>query len=35
MKMASLVILIPPIVVLIGTAIAASGPGLEYVASAR
>jgi K+-transporting ATPase ATPase A chain len=32
MKMASLVILIPPLVVLIGTAIAVSGPGLEYVA---
>jgi potassium-transporting ATPase potassium-binding subunit len=30
MKMASLVILIPPIVVLAGAAIAASGPGLEY-----
>ncbi len=32
MKMASLVILIPPLVVLIGTAVAISGPGLEYVA---
>ena len=32
MKMASLVILIPPLVVLVGTAIAVSGPGLEYVA---
>jgi K+-transporting ATPase ATPase A chain len=32
MKMASLVILIPPIVVLVGAAIAASGPGLEYAA---
>ncbi len=32
MKMASLVILIPPIVVLVGAAIAASGPGLEYMA---
>lgn len=30
MKMASLVILIPPLVVLIGTAIAAGGGGLEY-----
>ena len=30
MKMAALVILIPPLVVLIGTAIAAMGPGLEY-----
>jgi K+-transporting ATPase ATPase A chain len=33
MKMASLVILIPPLVVLIGTAVAISGPGLEYVAA--
>lgn len=32
MKMASLVILIPPMVVLIGTAIAIAGPGLEYPA---
>jgi K+-transporting ATPase ATPase A chain len=32
MKMASLVILIPPLVVLIGTAWAVSGPGLEYTA---
>jgi K+-transporting ATPase ATPase A chain len=32
MKMASLVILIPPLVVLIGTAIAVSGPGLDYAA---
>ncbi len=32
MKRASLVILIPPIVVLVGAAIAASGPGLEYTA---
>jgi K+-transporting ATPase ATPase A chain len=32
MKMASLVILIPPLVVLIGTAIAVAGPGLDYVA---
>jgi potassium-transporting ATPase potassium-binding subunit len=32
MKMASLTILIPPLVVLIGTAIAVSGPGLEYAA---
>ncbi len=31
MKMASLVILIPPLVVLVGTAIAVCGPGLEYV----
>jgi K+-transporting ATPase ATPase A chain len=31
MKMASLVILIPPLVVLIGTAVAVLGPGLEYV----
>lgn len=30
MKMASLVILIPPLVVLLGTAIAVSGPGLEF-----
>jgi potassium-transporting ATPase potassium-binding subunit len=30
MKMASLVILIPPLVVLVGTAIAVSGPGLTY-----
>jgi potassium-transporting ATPase potassium-binding subunit len=30
MKMASLVILIPPLVVLVGTAIAVSGPGLEW-----
>jgi potassium-transporting ATPase potassium-binding subunit len=32
MKMASLTILIPPLVVLISTAIAISGPGLEYAA---
>ncbi len=32
MKMASLVILIPPLVVLIGTAMAVLGPGLEYSA---
>jgi K+-transporting ATPase ATPase A chain len=32
MKMASLVILIPPLVALIGTAIAVIGPGLEYTA---
>jgi K+-transporting ATPase ATPase A chain len=32
MKMAALVILIPPLVVLIGTAWAVSGPGLEYTA---
>jgi K+-transporting ATPase ATPase A chain len=31
MKMASLVILVPPLVVLVGTAIAVSGPGLEWV----
>lgn len=30
MKMAALVILLPPIVVLIGTAVAISGPGLTY-----
>jgi K+-transporting ATPase ATPase A chain len=30
MKMASLVILIPPMFVLVGTAIAVAGPGLEY-----
>ena len=30
MKMASLVILIPPLVVLIGTAVAVLGPGLSY-----
>jgi K+-transporting ATPase ATPase A chain len=33
MKMASLVILIPPLVVLVGTAIAVSGPGLQYKAT--
>jgi potassium-transporting ATPase potassium-binding subunit len=33
MKMASLVILIPPLVVLVGTAIAVSGPGLQYEAT--
>jgi K+-transporting ATPase ATPase A chain len=33
MKMAALVILIPPLVVLGFTAIAAAGPGLEYVAA--
>jgi K+-transporting ATPase ATPase A chain len=32
MKMASLVILIPPLVVLIGTAVAVAGPGLDYAA---
>jgi K+-transporting ATPase ATPase A chain len=32
MKMASLVILIPPLVVLVGTAVAVLGPGLQYVA---
>jgi potassium-transporting ATPase potassium-binding subunit len=31
MKMASLVILIPPLVVLVGTALAVSGPGLTYL----
>ncbi|HEX4413546.1 MAG TPA: potassium-transporting ATPase subunit KdpA [Lacipirellulaceae bacterium] len=31
MKMASLVILIPPLVVLFGTAVAVSGPGLEWL----
>jgi K+-transporting ATPase ATPase A chain len=31
MKMASLVILIPPLVVLAGSAIAVSGPGLEWI----
>jgi len=31
MKMASLVILIPPLVVLIGTAVAVVGPGLDYI----
>lgn len=35
MKMAALVILIPPLVVLIGTAIAVSGPGLTYLAGAE
>jgi len=30
MKMASLCILIPPVVVLVGTAMAVSGPGLSY-----
>jgi K+-transporting ATPase ATPase A chain len=33
MKMASLVILVPPLVVLVGTAIAVSGPGLKYPAT--
>jgi potassium-transporting ATPase potassium-binding subunit len=32
MKMAALVILIPPLVVLIGTAVAVMGPGLDYTA---
>jgi K+-transporting ATPase ATPase A chain len=32
MKMASLVILIPPLVVLVGTAVAIMGPGLKYTA---
>jgi K+-transporting ATPase ATPase A chain len=31
MKMASLVILIPPLVVLVGTAVAVAGPGLKYI----
>ncbi len=35
MKMASLVILIPCAVVLIGTAVAAAGPGLEYPGAAN
>ena len=35
MKMASLVILIPPLIVLVGTAIAVVGPGLNYVAPER
>ena len=35
MKMASLVILIPPLVVLVGTAIAVVGPGLDYVVRTR
>ena len=35
MKMASLVILIPPLVVLVGTAIAVSGPGLTYLSGER
>lgn len=34
MKMASLVILVPPLVVLVGTAIAVMGPGLSFVDSA-
>lgn len=33
MKMASLVILIPPLVVLVGTAVAVVGPGLKYPAT--
>src|SRR5207245_1719956 len=33
MKMASLVILIPPLVVLLGTAVAVLGPGLQYAAA--
>jgi K+-transporting ATPase ATPase A chain len=33
MKMASLVILIPPLLVLVGTAIAVAGPGLNYIDS--
>ena len=33
MQMASLVILIPPLIVLSGTALAVSGPGLEYAAA--
>jgi K+-transporting ATPase ATPase A chain len=35
MKMASLVILISPLVVLVGTAIAVSGPGLEWMSGAE
>lgn len=35
MKMASLTILIPPLVVLIGTAVAVLGPGLEFTAADR
>ena len=35
MKMASLVILIPPLVVLVGTAIAVVGPGLDYAVRRR
>ena len=35
MKMASLVILIPPLIVLIGTALAVSGPGLTYSAGSE
>src|SRR5215813_2231714 len=34
MKMASLVILIPPLIVLVGTAIAVAGPGLHYADAA-
>src|SRR5205085_7267280 len=30
MKMAALVLLIPPLIVLVGTAVAVAGPGLEY-----
>lgn len=33
MKMASLTILIPPLLVLLGTAVAVCGPGLEYTAA--
>jgi K+-transporting ATPase ATPase A chain len=33
MKMASLVILIPPMIVLVGTAVAVVGPGLDYPAA--
>ena len=33
MKMASLCILVPPVIVLIGTAVAVAGPGLEYAAT--
>jgi K+-transporting ATPase ATPase A chain len=32
MKMAALVLLIPPLIVLVGTALAVAGPGLEYPA---
>ncbi|MCZ2341299.1 MAG: potassium-transporting ATPase subunit KdpA [Bacteroidales bacterium] len=33
MKMASLVILVPPIIILVGTAVAVAGPGLRYNAA--
>jgi K+-transporting ATPase ATPase A chain len=35
MKMASLVILIPPLVVLVGTAVAVAGAGLEYTSGSE